>query len=140
MRIQDTCGDCGVAIGMRHHPGCDVTRCPECGRQALSCDEHCDTVPSTCVWTGYFPGCLECEELGWFREFIPDFSIGSFCTADDQYADPDLNGLMDAVNSGLLAWDRGRERFVVDVPRSILEEWRARYVKNERKPHEHDLL
>lgn len=31
------CGDCGVARGGFHHPGCDVQRCPVCGDQLFSC-------------------------------------------------------------------------------------------------------
>ncbi len=31
------CGDCGVLGGGWHHPGCDLQRCPACGRQLVSC-------------------------------------------------------------------------------------------------------
>lgn len=31
------CGDCGVARGGLHHPGCELQRCPRCRRQLLSC-------------------------------------------------------------------------------------------------------
>lgn len=31
------CGDCGVARGGYHHPGCDLQPCPSCGDQLLSC-------------------------------------------------------------------------------------------------------
>ena len=31
------CGDCGVTSGGFHHLGCDMQRCPRCGRQLLSC-------------------------------------------------------------------------------------------------------
>lgn len=31
------CGDCGVGSGGYHHLGCDLMRCPRCGRQLISC-------------------------------------------------------------------------------------------------------
>ena len=34
------CHDCGVKKGGYHHFGCDVERCPKCGRQIISCDCH----------------------------------------------------------------------------------------------------
>ena len=32
------CHDCGVQIGAKHHPCCDMERCPRCGLQLISCD------------------------------------------------------------------------------------------------------
>ncbi len=32
------CGDCGIAHGGHHHPGCDAERCPKCGGQLIGCD------------------------------------------------------------------------------------------------------
>ena len=31
------CGDCGVAPGKPHHPGCDLEDCPRCEGQLISC-------------------------------------------------------------------------------------------------------
>ncbi len=34
------CHDCNVAAGQVHHLGCDVERCPVCGKQLISCLEE----------------------------------------------------------------------------------------------------
>lgn len=31
------CHDCACRPGYYHHPGCDVERCPFCGKQAIMC-------------------------------------------------------------------------------------------------------
>lgn len=31
------CHDCGIKHGGKHHPGCDVERCPRCDGQLISC-------------------------------------------------------------------------------------------------------
>lgn len=31
------CHDCNVVTGGKHHPGCDMERCPRCGGQLISC-------------------------------------------------------------------------------------------------------
>ena len=51
------CHDCNVAPGQLHHDGCDVERCPGCGRQMLQCggepDPECEaqTGIKPCPWT-----------------------------------------------------------------------------------------
>lgn len=46
------CHDCGVVKGQLHVPGCDVERCPHCGRQAISCDcDYEETKSSTVTKT-----------------------------------------------------------------------------------------
>lgn len=40
------CGDCGAKENYYHHMGCDMERCPGCGKQAISCD--CDIVSVLC--------------------------------------------------------------------------------------------
>lgn len=32
------CHDCAAKQGTYHHWGCDIERCPVCGRQLISCD------------------------------------------------------------------------------------------------------
>lgn len=42
------CHDCNVAPGQPHHDGCDVERCPRCGRQLIGCEcpwSHMSTGP-----------------------------------------------------------------------------------------------
>lgn len=36
-RPDQCCHDCNAADGHMHHPGCDMERCPICGRQLISC-------------------------------------------------------------------------------------------------------
>lgn len=35
--IEDPCHDCNAGLGMFHHIGCDMERCPGCGNQLLGC-------------------------------------------------------------------------------------------------------
>lgn len=36
-RKHHRCHDCGVKFYHIHHNGCDMERCPKCGRQFISC-------------------------------------------------------------------------------------------------------
>lgn len=91
------CGDCGVAAGQPHSPGCDVELCKNCGWQAIACgcpgeeDDHTwhKNIPST-IWTGRWPGEIEVEEYGL----------------------KDLNELASLGRQGLMKWDSAAERWV----------------------------
>ena len=49
--VNDTsCHDCSVQIGAKHHPGCDMERCPRCGAQLISCP--CEIVEPYRLKTG----------------------------------------------------------------------------------------
>jgi hypothetical protein len=65
---QDRCPDCDVAVGEAHsydevNGGCDVARCLVTGLQRLSCGHSHDCGHD--VWSGRWPGQLDCERLGW---------------------------------------------------------------------------
>lgn len=54
MNTQQSCPDCGTAVGQSHRRNCDVERCSVCGEQRLSCGcEGHDPVVS--AWTGEWP-------------------------------------------------------------------------------------
>jgi hypothetical protein len=84
-----TCPDCGVNPGENHKSGCDVERCPACGRQRLSCG--CRTKRKPLPWTGEWPGVAECREFGWYAYCPGDGSGWHPCTKDHPGAKEDLN-------------------------------------------------
>lgn len=66
--FEPTCPDCAVAVGEAHiydecDGGCDVARCLVTGLQRLMCDLDHDCGRD--VWTGWWPGLVDCERLGW---------------------------------------------------------------------------
>ena len=65
LELRGNCPDCGVNHGQRHSPSCDVDHCKNCGMQLLA--GCCDTPIGPNVWTGIWPGTLECNMYGlWF--------------------------------------------------------------------------
>lgn len=68
LEFQDTCPDCGVAVGQSHlkdsvDGGCDIARCLVTGQQRLMCDRDHDCGHD--LWEGVLPGPLNCYRLGW---------------------------------------------------------------------------
>lgn len=91
-----------MAPGQLHESGCDVERCKLCGWQAIGCDcpspegRYASTIEGdfggwkSTIWTGRWPGEVECEEYG-IR---------------------DLNELSLMHARGELVWDSDKERLV----------------------------
>lgn len=90
--FEATCPDCAVAVGEPHvydecDGGCDVARCLDTGLQRLLCDLDHDRDCGRDIWTGWWPGLVDCEQFGWMHG--PGF--------------PDLNRLYTEAT-----WDRAR--------------------------------
>lgn len=107
----ELCHDCDAAPGEYHQLGCDVEQCPYCGFQLISCD--CRRKPpldDRLLWTGIWPGAVECREFGWFAKLIPGRGWVS-CSPAEPGATEDLNRLhVEAV------WDRSEKRFIRPRP------------------------
>jgi hypothetical protein len=99
------CADCGAAVGSPHTPGCDVARCLVDGEQRLRCFARHDCGQD--VWTGRWPGDVECAEFGWWVQDRCAEGLGFVrCAADAPGAVADLNRLhWEAV------WDRTAGRW-----------------------------
>lgn len=106
------CRDCGVAIGQPHTPYCDVPRCQVCGWQRLQCEmEHQHPTEVPVIWTGQWPGELECQELGLWSKWT-DHGWEK-CDKDDPDAGEDLNALAELHALGKLVWDSQVQRLVL---------------------------
>lgn len=112
--LRERCPDCQVAIGEAHQEGCDVARCMLYGEQRLGHEMMggrpivikmgdmftLDVDPAGAhdcgaqVWSGRWPGEMECEAFGWWAYFAPN-SDPSFvqCGPDHPDAVLDLNRL-----------------------------------------------
>jgi len=90
-RARSRCGDCGVARGGLHHPGCDLQRCPRCRGQLISC------------------GCRFDDEV--FDDGFDDDEV------DDEALIPDRVGAMYFDGNGVLTehrWIAGQEVVIHD--------------------------
>lgn len=88
-----------------------MARCKECGIQQIQCGEHWDAEMT--VWTGEWPGDVECRELGlWVSHASVMRPPIRKTTADDPDRTEDLNELHLRFAMGEIGWDRETERFV----------------------------
>jgi hypothetical protein len=102
------CPDCAAGVGEYHVLGCDVEQCPYCGGQLIFCD--CRRKPpldDRLLWSGHWPGVMECREFGWYARMVPGRGWVS-CAPNEPGASEDLNRLH--VEGG---WSRKRNRFVL---------------------------
>lgn len=126
------CHDCAAKPGALHSPGCDVERCPRCGRQIISCG--CGTWlkdQERLPWAGTWPGQEEAVEFDLWCKWIPNecferdqerlgiekalSRLGAaplgrweICGKDDPDAQPDLNRLRQVA-----VWDAKAKRFTL---------------------------
>lgn len=52
----EKCQDCGISSGGKHHPGCDLERCPACGGQLNSCGCQDEYPDESADWQMYEEG------------------------------------------------------------------------------------
>lgn len=105
------CPDCGVYPGSMHEPGCEIERCPECGRQLLICGctyQFPGTwkIPRGVPWSGEYPGVAECREFKWYCKLVEGQGWVS-CDKDAPGASEDLNRLYREAT-----WDSDTQRFI----------------------------
>ena len=110
------CPDCGVPPETTHLGGCDVAHCTVCSRQCLTCEcegEHSD------VWTGEFPGVVECRIRGWYCQdgFGSHPQFGSFCPCPQ-----DAPGAMEDLNRLAYFKSRGKDEKYTGCTREYRKE------------------
>jgi hypothetical protein len=106
----DHCPSCGVAPGEKHYSRCNITICPECGRNLYQCGcefsfEEFKRLPPV-LWTGQTPTNAACSEFGLYGrwrdgEFEP-------CSQNEIGAQEDIERLYREC-----FWDKTRQRWVM---------------------------
>ncbi len=108
MDKEPRCPDCHVTPSAAHDGGCDVARCLATGGQRLSCVGSWHDCGRD-VWSGRWPGEVECEQFGFWAVFVPN---GNPSWRSVPFGTPgavhDLNRLVMAAT-----WDAGQRRWVI---------------------------
>lgn len=109
--FMESCPKCGVQVGQQHD-FCSAALCKNCG---FSCTLHnhfarCDNnVPI--VWTGYWPGYVECVEWGWTESLPSRFKNDK---VDLVSFKPDYNRMHREHLAKRIIWDSDKERFFLN--------------------------
>lgn len=108
------CPDCWAEPGSPHTIGCDVARCPACGTQRLQCHEHDEdrSLDALAIWTGRWPGEVECEREGLWCVWRPYNGGWVPCEPGHPEAHPDMNTLRIAAGRRELVWSREHQQWV----------------------------
>ena len=104
-----SCSSCDAPPGSYHTPGCDVERCPDCGRQHISCS-HAGKARKhpRLPWTGAWPGAIECAEFGWYATMNSNGPGWVACDPGTPGSIPDINRLYKEAK-----WDPEKKRFTL---------------------------
>ena len=105
--IGNRCPGCGVWPDEIYLAHCEVERCPDCGGQRISCEEHTSPVYPRIPWSGEWPGKAECRDFEFYAYWGKDHGWTK-CSVAHPGAVEDLNRLyIEAV------WDAEQERFIL---------------------------
>lgn len=110
------CADCHANPGQPHEDGCDVARCPDCGRQRIDCARHPSAVPA--IWTGLFPGVVEAAREGWWHRWDAERGWVD-CAWDEPSAVPNVARVVQEAEAGKLIWDRASQLWVRPTPAAM---------------------
>lgn len=99
----EECTQCDALVGERHKTFCPTARCKAHGYQLIGCwDSNIYCAPT--VWTGVWPGKVECQEFDWYAD---EDSIWG--------RTEDLNRLAAAAHTGEVVWSPRDERYYLSV-------------------------
>jgi hypothetical protein len=97
----DNCPSCNVSTDARHRERCDMACCSICGFQRFGCGH---TNGDGGIWTGDWPGKVECREFGFYSRFAPGRGW-EIARSDDEGAVEDLNTIYVKGAAGELVWN-----------------------------------
>jgi len=104
----DHCPSCGVAIGETHRSNCNITPCPNCGRNFYQCGcewAEVKSLPSV-RWSGENLVLSACRQFGLYGRWLE--SGFEPCSKNDPGAEEDVERLY---REG--SWDKAQQKWVI---------------------------